>query len=147
MTKSIDADEFKLEIEKILNRVNTGAGNQARNAVAKGVKKSASFWRSNASEHWKARHHTYRKHGKVHETGKYVKSIRSHMTSNSAEHPSGEVGAPKMPGLPHLLEFGHAKVGGGRVKAIPHIASAAKKGFNYTIEQLELGIEMMLDDV
>lgn len=39
--------------------------------------------------------------------------------------------------LTHLLEFGHAKRGGGRVSARPHIAAAEEKA----IEAFEKGIE------
>ena len=76
--------------------------------------------------------------------GKYKRSIRHHMTSNNPMHPAGEIGSASLPGLPHLLEKGHAKVGGGRVPGIPHIAPAAEVAFKTTEDKLLEGIERIL---
>ena len=45
-----------------------------------------------------------------------------------------------IPGLPHLLEHGHANRGGGRTSGQAHIAPAEQSG----IEQLETEIERCL---
>lgn len=64
-----------------------------------------------------------------------VKTMKE--TSNSLEL---TVYSPSKYQLAHLLEHGHAKRGGGRVAARPHIAAAEQAG----IEQLEKEIERCL---
>ena len=61
-------------------------------------------------------------------TGKYSKgwtsSYKSMWTSKSKQGAlfNGVIYNKDVPGLPHLLEHGHAKRYGGRVRAYPHIA-------------------------
>ncbi|ERT57723.1 HK97 gp10 family phage protein [Peptoniphilus sp. BV3C26] len=43
--------------------------------------------------------------------------------------------------LTHLLEFGHAKVNGGRVAAKPHIAAVEQKAIKNFEDELKRGIE------
>ena len=69
-------------------------------------------------------------------TGRYAKSWTMKTTKESADALEVTVYSKK-PGLPHLLEHGHAKRGGGRVAARPHITAAEQHG----IEELEAEIE------
>ena len=70
-------------------------------------------------------------------TGAYGKSWTVKKTNESSRALEVTVHSRNRYQLAHLLEFGHAKRGGGRVAAQPHIAEAEQKG----IEQLEQEIE------
>ena len=66
-------------------------------------------------------------------SGKYAKSWRTKTTKESSSSLEVTVYSPTRYMLAHLLEHGHAKRGGGRVAARPHIAAAEQDG----IEELE----------
>ena len=70
-------------------------------------------------------------------TGKYAKSWNTKTTKESSDALEITVYSPSRYMLAHLLEHGHAKRGGGRVAARPHIAAAEEHG----IEELEREIE------
>lgn len=53
--------------------------------------------------------------------GKYGSGWRAKITKGGLGHIEAVVYNAKTPGLPHLLEFGHATRNGGRTAAIPHI--------------------------
>ena len=61
--------------------------------------------------------------------GRYAKSWRTKLTEESMTSVTYTVHAgPDGYRLAHLLEFGHAKRGGGRTKAISHIKPAEERG-------------------
>ena len=75
-------------------------------------------------------------------TGRYAKSWKVKTTAESANGLEQTVYFPTRYMLSHLLEKGHAKRGGGRVRAIPHIAPAEEMG----IEMFEGLIEKALKE-
>ena len=74
------------------------------------------------------------------DSGKYSKSWSVKMTKESSNGMEVTVYSRNRYQLAHLLEFGHAKRGGGRVAARPHIAAAEQAG----IESFEQAIERSL---
>ena len=70
-------------------------------------------------------------------TGKYAKSWATKTTAENSHALEITVHSRNRYQLAHLLEHGHAKRGGGRVAARPHIAAAEAEG----IEELEREIE------
>ena len=73
-------------------------------------------------------------------TGAYRKSWAVNNTKETASALEVTVYSRDRYRLTHLLEFGHAKRGGGRVAGRPHIAPAEKTG----MERLEAEIERSL---
>ena len=73
-------------------------------------------------------------------TGAYSKSWTVKTTKETSNSLELTVCSPRKYQLAHLLEFGHAKRGGGRTKAKPHIAPAEEAA----LRQLESDIERSL---
>ena len=74
-------------------------------------------------------------------TGRYAKSWSSSVTSEASDKIQVTVHSQGRYMLAHLLEHGHAKRGGGRVRAIPHIEPATEKNMATLESDLKRGIE------
>lgn len=125
----IEADRFGATMEQILGdlaeQVNQGSGRAVRKAAKKG------------------RDETEAKSPEI--TGGY-KEGWTYKVKKTPTGWVGEVGNIKKPGLAHLLEKGHAKVGGGRVDPSPrggHIAPAAEMAFDELIEQVKAEVNSL----
>lgn len=73
-------------------------------------------------------------------TGRYKRSWTVTKTEENADRLVMTVHAGRYQ-LTHLLEHGHAKRGGGRVAAIPHIAPAGENGEKQLEEEITRSLE------
>lgn len=71
------------------------------------------------------------------DTGKYKKSWSVKNVHEDSESIDLVVHSRNRYQIAHLLEHGHAKRGGGRVAARPHIAKAEERGNEKLIETIE----------
>lgn len=105
------ADRFMADFQSILDNVQEVADESLKAGAKAGAELARDEWQAGAPRR----------------TGAYAKSIRYRIDGEGREV-QAHVYSTK-PGLPHLLEKGHAKVGGGSTRAIEHIAPAADDGF------------------
>ena len=73
-------------------------------------------------------------------TGVYKKSWATKKTKETSNSLVMTVHSKNRYQIAHLLEHGHAKRGGGRVAAIPHIAPAEAKGEESLKNKIERGL-------
>ena len=71
------------------------------------------------------------------DTGKYKKSWSVKNMHEDADFVDLVVHSRNRYQIAHLLEHGHAKRGGGRVAARPHIAAAEEKGEEQLVETIK----------
>lgn len=71
------------------------------------------------------------------DTGKYKKSWSVRNVREDSESIELVVHSRNRYQIAHLLEHGHAKRGGGRVAAKPHIASAEQRGNEKLVQTIE----------
>lgn len=74
-------------------------------------------------------------------TGAYRKSWAVKTTRETSSFMEVTVHSRNRYQLAHLLEFGHAKRGGGRVSGKPHIAPAEEKGIRQLEEEIRKALE------
>ncbi|MBR0161887.1 MAG: HK97 gp10 family phage protein [Oscillospiraceae bacterium] len=121
MGKKVTIDQMASEIEKQLDEYRDLTSTQVKKAVKDAgntVKKQISATAPVKS-------------------GRYAKSWRSKTTMETSSKLEVTVYSPSRYMLAHLLENGHAKRGGGRVRAIPHIAPAEEAGEEKLVADIE----------
>lgn len=109
----VGIDQLQSAINKILKEYGDDVYNRTEELTKAFAKKGAQAVKSAASS-------------AVGGTGKYASGWTSKFETGRLSA-QGIIYNSKTPGLPHLLEHGHAKRGGGRVSGRTHIAPVEEK--------------------
>lgn len=124
---SVEADRFGYAFGKLIDDIGPGIEDSLAPAVRKGCQVSRKTAKAIAPK----------------QTGDYAKSL-TYTVKGRGMKVTGEVGSKKLPGLVHLLEKGHAKVGGGRTRAFPHMAPGYDEGAPAFEKKLMEGVDRVL---
>lgn len=112
-------------------------------AVMEGLKEYAGLAADTVKDAVKESAKTVKKEiqdGAPERTGAYKKSWTVKKTEETADSLTLTVHSKNRYQIAHLLEHGHAKRGGGRVPAKPHIAPAEAEGERKLVEAVERGL-------
>ena len=120
MAKKVAPDELSDAIMKELKEYAKLSAEDMKDAVKDAAKTVQSEIRGNAPS----------------KTGRYAKSWSVKATKETANALEMTVYSRNRYQIAHLLEHGHAKRGGGRVAAIPHIAPAEEAGEKQLTEEI-----------
>ena len=114
----VEEDEFAAALSEILGDIADGSEEAVFHLVHDAVSEGRDEWRRRGAGYdWKyVKHVTYRTLRQKHGTEGHIFS--------------------RKPGLPHLLEKGHAKSGGGMTRAFPHVKPAAEHAFRFVRQHL-----------
>lgn len=113
MAKKIPIDRLSAEINKILTEYGEDVQRNVDEAAAKVTKAEVKAVRGNASSTFGG-------------SGKYASGWTSKFEKGRLSS-QGIIYNATVPGLPHLLEHGHANRNGGRTPGRPHIAPVEQK--------------------
>lgn len=121
----VEDDEFAMALAEILGDIASASEDALFDCVHDALVEGRDEWRRNAAEHNALYHEGNWKYGE-------------NVTYRSLRKKSGVEGHifSRKPGLPHLLEKGHAKIGGGSTRAYPHVKPAADYAFEYVRRML-----------
>ena len=133
----IDPDEFAVAMDRIRAGIPIELLPGLQGAVRKSAKKGRRSVKANAR---KAGFRLTTSKGPSKTSATYIKGWSYKMRSND-DGAAAEIGNEEFPGLAHLLEKGHARVGGGRVQAFPHIKQAAKDAENVLVEEVMKAVD------
>lgn len=120
MARGID---LQAEVAKILSEYGDDITARIKDATKEVAKAAAKTVKANSKANFGG-------------TGKYAKGWTSQVETNQYSA-QGIIYNKSVPGLPHLLEHGHALRGGGRVPGREHIAPVERE----VIESFEKAIE------
>lgn len=121
MSRNVSIDEMSDAIMDELEKYKDLAADELKDAVKETAKTVRKDIQANAPV----------------DTGKYKKSWSVKNMHEDAESIDLVIHSRNRYQIAHLLEHGHAKRGGGRVVARPHIAAAEEKGEEQLVETIK----------